>query len=1078
MTSIRQPKRSVRKHLRVTTAILSTAFLIVALLGDSGAAGGGVEPAAAAKSKGHLKMYEAVVRSDLVGQITSAGYDVVDIEKLANRRARITLVLYRNDKIALQKLGVDLKLWRNDEGLTATQLAAQQMSSGYKVWRDNDGPDGFEAYAHDLAAANPDILELEVIGETWGTNPDGLPGPSDDTPRDIIALQLTVGADGFNPAPGFDPGQKPAVLYNSLQHAREWIGGEVNRRLLEWYIKRYREGSPRIINLLQNTELWFILVTNPDGYQYTFTEGNRLWRKNLRDNDPDGSGPQTPDGQINNLDGVDPNRNYPEHWNWDDEGSSSLVSSETYRGPSAASEPETQAMINLYDNVDFRFHVNWHSVGQWLLYGLGAIMDTPTADDPIFVALSGTDKQPAIPGFNPGISSSELYITNGDTNDFAYTERGTLGWVPELSEGSTGDGFIFPDKEGQIQREFERNLPWARSLALSAQDPDDPVSSVGIATEPFYLDVSEIDPQKASNPYSDLTFAHSYGEPQPVQVLAKRDLNNDGIQDAVALKYRINGGAVQTATGANAPTEWTGGDRFGGPGDVYYRFMRGNVTGIDPGDNVEVWFTGAGKKSDSFTFEVVEDDPAQVLVLAAEDYTGPTNVPAYPSASGPFFADYYQDALAANGISSDVYDVDAMGRTAPSHLGVLGHYDAVIWYMGNDFLTREPGQVPGTGFSTLAFREMLEVRAYLNEGGNLLFTGQHAGVQFAQAFPFNPVSTPPFCDGTVPNTTRVECRIADDDFLQYWLGSYIYNDDAGLDDNGDPFPLTGVTDPFDTTSPTWTLNGGDGAQNQASAESFITTSSLLKPDGPDHLDYPQFTSDSFVEWNDGISGPFQPHSGDFYVYSDRADITYKRLKHTINVPAGGAAMDFSISYDTEPNWDFVFVEAHNVTDDTWATLPDANGTSCTHGSRSTRARTAPGAERRGRGTQPPAVRPDGRRGTSTCPPRSTAAMRSRSTSATRATGPSRVSAPSSTTSPSRPARAPLVSRRTRTRWTDGPFPVLRPGAIRTRTTSTGPATSVSRRERSWAWIRPTPTSARSTSGSASRASALRPNGTT
>ena len=82
--------------------------------------------------------------------------------------------------------------------------------------------------------------------------------------------------------------------------------------------------------------------------------------------------------------------------------------------------------------------------------------------------------------------------------------------------------------------------------------------------------------------------------------------------------------------------------------------------------------------------------------------------------------------------------------------------------------------MPGTGFSTLGFREMLEVRAFLNEGGNLLVTGQHAGVQLAQAFPFNPVSTPPFCDGTVPNKTRVECRIADDDFLQYWLGSYVY----------------------------------------------------------------------------------------------------------------------------------------------------------------------------------------------------------------------------------------------------------------------------------------------------------------
>ena len=233
----------------------------------------------AATPNGRLDMYEAVVSTTLVQRIIEAGFDVADIQLLANEQARITLVLKPNERIAVRKMGVNLELWRNDNGLTATQLAKQQSTAGFKVWRDNDGPNGFDAYAHAIAAANPDLLKLEVIGQTWGTNPNGVPGGSDDTPRDIIALQLTVGGNGLG------TGQKPAVLYNSLQHAREWISGEVNRRLLEWYIKRYREGDPQIISLLQSTELWFVLVSNPDGYQYTFSEGNRLWRKNLRDND-------------------------------------------------------------------------------------------------------------------------------------------------------------------------------------------------------------------------------------------------------------------------------------------------------------------------------------------------------------------------------------------------------------------------------------------------------------------------------------------------------------------------------------------------------------------------------------------------------------------------------------------------------------------------------------------------------------------------------------------------------------------------------------------------------------------------
>ena len=43
------------------------------------------------------------------------------------------------------------------------------------------------------------------------------------------------------------------------------------------------------------------------------------------------------------------------------------------------------------------------------------------------------------------------------------------------------------------------------------------------------------------------------------------------------------------------------------------------------------------------------------------------------------------------------------------------------------------------------------------------------------------------------------------------------------------------------------------------------------------------------------------------------------------MPAGGATLSFWTSYDTEPAWDHVFVEAHTPGLDDWTTLPDANG---------------------------------------------------------------------------------------------------------------------------------------------------------
>ena len=75
---------------------------------------------------------------------------------------------------------------------------------------------------------------------------------------------------------------------------------------------------------------------------------------------------------------------------------------------------------------------------------------------------------------------------------------------------------------------------------------------------------------------------------------------------------------------------------------------------------------------------------------------------------------------------------------------------------------------------------MLEVRAFLNEGGRLLYTGRHAGWQFANAFDYNPVSTPPLCDA-VDLEANDGCLFLSDDFLQYWLGAYLFIDDGGAD---------------------------------------------------------------------------------------------------------------------------------------------------------------------------------------------------------------------------------------------------------------------------------------------------------
>jgi hypothetical protein len=833
-----------------------------------------------------LDMYRAIVTQAEYADLSGKGYDIAAADVRGGGKVELQIVLDRGQVSALRKEGIDVEVLKNEYGVSARQFAALQAVNGFNVWRDYDSPDGHRAQLYAIARDNPSITKLMVLGRT-------LQG------RELIALKVTQDARKKD-------GRKPAVLYSATQHAREWITPEVNSRLMKYFVNGWRNGDQEIRKLLRENEYWFVIVANPDGYQYTFaSEDTRLWRKNLRDNNANGT---TEVG-----DGVDPNRNYPEHFKYDEEGSSSVPSSDTYRGPAAASEAETQAIMSLYKRVDFAFHVNWHSAGQWLLYPEGWQTGTPTADDPIYFALSGNLDNPAIEDFHPGLSSDVLYVTNGETTDFAHAQRGTLAWTPELSEGCEGCGFVFPDDEALVQAEFERNLPFALDVAKSAKDPDDPVSHLGIDTKPFYL--KSDDTYKTGIPGANFTFAVSYGDPQEVRVLAKKTLRN------VDLKYRINGGKVQSANAS----KFKGGDRYGVTA-VYYQVMHSWVRGTKPGDQVTVWFEGKekGKRatSDSFTYTAAVESKNDVLILANEDYTGAS--PVYANATAPNHLSYYQDALEANDIDYDVYDVDANGRQAATMLGVLSHYDAVVWYTGNDVITREPGWAPGNASRT-AMDQILNVRAYLNEGGKTLWTGKHAGLQHStnQAQLYDPTAANAQCGALPPTTDPRRCLVLhgsgdlQGDVLEYWFGGFLLNNGSGIDEDGNVFDVLGVDTPLDSL--TLMFNGADSAQNGDNANSFIATSGILPPD-----EFPQFESWVSSRY-DRPGGPFDPHTGDSYAYSQIADVSFKSISRTTTVPGGGGNLTFWTSYNTEADWDFLFVEVAPAGTDNWTTLPDVNG---------------------------------------------------------------------------------------------------------------------------------------------------------
>ncbi len=856
--------------------------------------------AAPASADVGLNAYTAKARGATeLRELKRQGFDLTE----GQRRGGIEIIATKQQATKLRRAGIATKLIRDRRGRTSRRAAAAQAAGGWTVWR----PYARTDIAMSDAAGNPTVnikTQLERLAnrysgiaklETIGHSVNGLP---------IYAMKVTKGARKHK------DGKRPAVLYSSVQHAREWLAGETGRRTLRLFLDNYgRSGTARgtdgqpvegvssreLTRLVDTRELWFILIANPDGYDFTFTPENRLWRKNLRDNNGD--------GQITAIDGVDPNRNFPTRWAYDDEGSNRERSSETYHGTGPASEPETQAFLSLLDRVHFTSNKNDHTFGRLLLWPPGWQVDTRFADEPVFTALAGDDENPAIPGFDPDVGA-ELYTTNGDTNDHLYQSDRVQSFTPEGSPGvGTGSGFIFQDVEADVQEEFEKHVQFALDLARSADDPSRPDSHLGNKAPNFVVD----------------DFAVSYGNPQTVQVNARRDLGK------INLRYRVNGGRVQT----KSTREWQGGLRYGDEGDYWYHRMRGTVTGTKAGDSVEVWFTSTRrhKKSDSFTYEVRSDSNADVLVLAVEDYSGNSALPPYEDTTAPNYLQYYTEALGDT--PHDVYDYDAEDRKAPHPLGVLSHFDAIIWYTANDNVTRE-GPTPGVA-DLEAHRTITAVRDFVNEGGRVALEGVNAGRQYdlveypQEGYPASQ------CDGDLQTTDDGKCQPLSNDFAQYYLGSYVRADGGGQNEDGSINPVTGLTAPLDGWNAT--LNGPDSAQNHSflgiETGTHLVTSSILEVEN-----YPQFASEQAADWVTTGDKPFDPHTGEWYMTSQNINEGYKRLRRTIDLTgSSGPAADslsFFTSFNTEQDWDFVFVEAQTLKPDgtgngDWDTLPDAGG---------------------------------------------------------------------------------------------------------------------------------------------------------
>jgi hypothetical protein len=371
--------------------------------------------------------------------LAARGFDVVP-----GRRGERLVVVDSSERVRLEGLGATTTVVPTPRPRAAADPAQTP------IYRPYDDPErGVRAFLDSLARALPARVRLDTLGRTVEGRP-------------ILAAKV---------GPAGDDARRPNVLFVATYHAREWAATEMALRLLR-HLAAPPASDARLDSLVARRDVWIVPVVNPDGYQYTFTS-DRLWRKNRR-----------PLGVFNggSIVGVDLNRNHSVRWGLDEMGSSSNPRSEVFRGASASSELETQAIERFHVLHPPVVSVSYHTYAGLLLHPEGWRYGLLPGDLSLYRALGGTDERPAVRDRLPGAPygyqrpqpSWQLYPTNGDYNDFAADRFGTLSFTPELSSGFEGEsyyGFEFPEDEGRLRTLFEDNLPFALDAIEAAGDP-------------------------------------------------------------------------------------------------------------------------------------------------------------------------------------------------------------------------------------------------------------------------------------------------------------------------------------------------------------------------------------------------------------------------------------------------------------------------------------------------------------------------------------------------------------------------------------------------------------------------------
>jgi len=227
--------------------------------------------------------------------------------------------------------------------------------------------------------------------------------------RDIKGLRIT--RSGAN---------RRAIWLDATIHAREWLATATHLKIVKHLIDDYNDFE--VAHLLETYDFYLLPVVNPDGYSYTHSN-ERLWRKN-----------RTPNAGSTCI-GTDLNRNYAQMWG--NAGASTNPCSETYRGSSAGSEPETIVTQGALRQVgpSLLFSVHFHTYGHLWLIPWGSVLANGNCNyaadhtQMMVIANAGANAVQStwnIQTWARGNSCATIYPASGITMDYSKE----LGGVP------------------------------------------------------------------------------------------------------------------------------------------------------------------------------------------------------------------------------------------------------------------------------------------------------------------------------------------------------------------------------------------------------------------------------------------------------------------------------------------------------------------------------------------------------------------------------------------------------------------------------------------------------------------------